>query len=921
MGPENNPESVDVDDSKSDSREDLKSVSQVREKETEAASVKNSKMSLLEPPTFISETKPFEVYKKDLQRWSRLTSLDAKLQAEMVVYKLENHPSRIQEKITTQMGDTLENNDKGIALLLDFLEKIYQKDSMADAWEKYTMFEKFKFDNRISLKQFIADWENKYHQLKNVGCAYSDMILAFKLLDSCKLSAVDQKFVLTGVDYKIGLERKDLFDQMKESLKKFKGQSVVDHEDDEKAIKVSDTYIAKMEEVLLAKGWKPPKKRTRQDDTGTSSYKGKKNKLDENFLPMKCYKCKCECIKNCSCSCRYHFADKCTGKKAETKESKGDGKPKDKSDLAHFVKTNLPHINEDMTFYVTGDHQSEVEAEREEFVMFVNTSQVDDNVILITEEIKCLAATITQEDCVLIDCACPTTVAGEKWIMSFIEGLSVEDKKRVKMEKSDRMFKFGGGEQRKSKCLLEFPCSLGGKNIRLRAEVIDAELPLLLGNNSLEKAEAVLYIGQKKAEIFGEVLDMNRTDSGHYSLSINTQSEREVFEHTDIMCLVTESEEELTDQELKKIHHTLGHNSAEKLTKLIFNAKRTKDKVATENRLREIKENCQGCSRNPNRKPKPKVACPRATKFNEIVTLDLKDFKDPDNNQNRYILYIIDMFTRLTVGVFIPDKHPETIANRILKHWVGAGFCLMQFLHSDLGGEFVNKVMTDVADYLNVRLTTTAASSPNMNGCNERNHATVDRIMSKMMDQDPDMSANMALCWALNAKNSLENYMGFSPFQLVFGESPKLPSVFTAGPPELEEVVMSKSVAEHINALHAAREAFIKCEADRVLKQALKSRIYTQSGNISAGEWIYFKNKRKWEGPVKVTTKDGKILYAIRKGRLLTINSDHATLAKFEGEFIENAASTERVTNDEPTATDFNELMHKLSWNPILKMA
>ena len=408
-----------------DSSENLKSVSLVREKETEAASVKNSKMSMLEPPTFISENKPFEVYKKDLKRWSRLTSLDAKLQAEMVVYKLENHPSRIQEKIATQMGDELEDNVNGIDLLLDFLEGIYQKDSMADAWEKYTMFEKFKFHNKISLKQFIADWENKYHQLKNVGCAYSDMILAFKLLDSCKLSAVDQKFVLTGVDYKSGLEKKNLFDQMKESLKKFKGQSVVEHEEDEKAIKVSDTYIAKMEEVLLAKGWKPPKKRPRQDDPG--SYKGKKNKLDENFLPMKCYKCKCECITNCSCSCRYHFADKCTGKKVEAREPKGDGKPKEKSDLAHFVKTNLPHINEDLTFFVTGDHQSEVETEGEEYVMFVNTSQIDDEVVLITEEIKCLAAAVTQEDCVLIDCACPTTVAGEKWIMSFIERLSTED--------------------------------------------------------------------------------------------------------------------------------------------------------------------------------------------------------------------------------------------------------------------------------------------------------------------------------------------------------------------------------------------------------------------------------------------------------------------------------------------------------------
>ena len=231
----------------------------------------------------------------------------------------------------------------------------------------------------------------------------------------------------------------------------------------------------------------------------------------------------------------------------------------------------------------------------------------------------------------------------------------------------------------------------------------------------------------------------------------------------------------------------------------------------------------------------------------------------------------------------------------------------MQFKHTDLGGEFVNKVLTDVADYLNVRRTTTAAHSPNMNGTNERNHATVDRIMNKMMDDDSNMTAEIALCWALNAKNSLENYLGFSPFQLVFGESPKLPSVFTAGPPGFEEVVMSKSVAEHINALHAAREAFIKCEADKVLKQALKSRIYTQGQDISVGDWIYFKNLRKWEGPVKITTRDGKLLYAVRNGRLLTINSDHATLARFEGEFIDNPSLA--VSDDDvPEPTVNNEV-------------
>ena len=123
------------------------------------------------------------------------------------------------------------------------------------------------------------------------------------------------------------------------------------------------------------------------------------------------------------------------------------------------------------------------------------------------------------EDCVLlvnyalVDCACPTTVAGQNWIMKFIGRLSMEDKQKVKLFKSQKVFKFGGGERRNSKCILEFPCCLGGLNIKLRSEVIDADLPLLLGNNSLEKAEAILDIGKRKIQLFNKILSMSSTSS------------------------------------------------------------------------------------------------------------------------------------------------------------------------------------------------------------------------------------------------------------------------------------------------------------------------------------------------------------------------------------------------------------------------
>ena len=47
----------------------------------------------------------------------------------------------------------------------------------------------------------------------------------------------------------------------------------------------------------------------------------------------------------------------------------------------------------------------------------------------------------------------------------------------------------------------------------------------------------------------------------------------------------------------------------------------------------------------------------------------------------------------------------------------------MKFLHTDRGREFLNEELTATAEYLQIKQTSTAAYSPNANGCNERNHA------------------------------------------------------------------------------------------------------------------------------------------------------------------------------------------------------
>ena len=172
----------------------------------------NIMAKMIEPPSFISDTKNYTEYKADLLLWSRISSLDKKVQAEMVVYRLDGHPSHIKEKIMTQIGERLKDNADGIKELISFLDGIYNKDEMADAWDKYVAFSSLSRKPEQPMVEFISDWENVYHKAKKVGCDYSDIILAFKILEDAKLGEMDVKLVLTGVDYKQGKDNKDLFD-------------------------------------------------------------------------------------------------------------------------------------------------------------------------------------------------------------------------------------------------------------------------------------------------------------------------------------------------------------------------------------------------------------------------------------------------------------------------------------------------------------------------------------------------------------------------------------------------------------------------------------------------------------------------------------------------------------------------------------
>merc|ERR1719319_2005941 len=170
-----------------------------------------------EPPGFFDDPSGYAEYKKKLQRWARITSVDKKKQAEVVLFHLEGHSSGIQEKIDIALGNDIRDKDDGLAKLIKYLDGIYAEDDMVESWRNYKQFVRL-VKNKQPLTEFVAEFEKRYKKAKDTGCEVSDTVLTFSLLEACELSDTDEKFVLSAIDFKTGKEKKDIFEQVKSTI-------------------------------------------------------------------------------------------------------------------------------------------------------------------------------------------------------------------------------------------------------------------------------------------------------------------------------------------------------------------------------------------------------------------------------------------------------------------------------------------------------------------------------------------------------------------------------------------------------------------------------------------------------------------------------------------------------------------------------
>ena len=278
------------------------------------------------------------------------------------------------------------------------------------------------------------------------------------------------------------------------------------------------------------------------------------------------------------------------------------------------------------------------------------------------------------------------------------------------MEASNKSFVFGGGETTKSLGKFTIPVYLMDSENELHMvfiglEVVEQDIIMLLGTNSLTKAEASLDLGNMimtLPKISQQARFPLRYTNGHFIMPFFSLSKEDGYEAAQIYLTERNWNEEsansllnhirqkgkmtfanvvedvyhtrgqrkqkkrtseaLNQKDINKLHHLFGHAHPDKLEKLIKTSNRWDNTVKEKlNRL----FSCEVCKVEGRRIPKPKVALPRAARHNHVVAVDLKE-NTRYPNALPYILYLVDCFSRFKCATFIPNKKASTVSEAII---------------------------------------------------------------------------------------------------------------------------------------------------------------------------------------------------------------------------------------------------------------
>ena len=334
------------------------------------------------PPAF-SKEKKYDQWKKKLEMWQLVTTIEKAKQGAALYLSLDDDT----QELLAELDKSKIHCDDGVKNIVVLLDKLYLKDKAQAGTEALEQFFGYKRQEKMTINEYINEFDKRYSKIKQYGSSLSDDCLGFRLLKSAELDAADEKLVKSHGT----LTYNNVKTQLKRVLTTDSGVSVADDIKVENELALYSTpgrgqYGNSHRMPRYQRGF-------RGISRGASSVRGRGAYQMQGTNPLDQYGniSVCAC-----CGSRYHWISKCSEKK------------------------NNATYYEELENAQSEDTQDCFEEDREETYYQVTLYQEDYDTPGNKKSLM-----FESFNCAIIDCGASKTVCGQIWLDCFIESLDI----------------------------------------------------------------------------------------------------------------------------------------------------------------------------------------------------------------------------------------------------------------------------------------------------------------------------------------------------------------------------------------------------------------------------------------------------------------------------------------------------------------
>lgn len=377
--------------------------------------------------------------------------------------------------------------------------------------------------------------------------------------------------------------------------------------------------------------------------------------------------------------------------------------------------------------------------------------------------------------------------------------------------------------------------------------------------------KGTLRRGDDDLRIFHQLFDSLQIRDGllYYKVRLNTQGGEETWR----LCLPRDKAEIAFDWAHK--HPTAGHFGVtatnRRAVSRFYYPGMTSD-------LKRLVRSCGRCIAKQTRmNTHAGVHRPVATgAIGQEVFIDLIGPLPTTPENYKYGLTVEDGFTRHVSIYPLPNKSAPTVARVLVeKYFTVHG--IPAVVKSDNGREFVNAIMQEVSDRLQLTLKTTPVYNPHSNAV-ERFHRTLNGML-RVFEQREDVNWPRALPCIMMAYNSkVHQTTGVTPYFATFGREMRLPIDLVVQPPEPEGRAMSQIVDETVARFRKIYR-FMRTNQEAAIRRAA-SAYKNKILNLKRGDLVWYLCPRQvpgkppkltdtWLGPYRIVDRANDVVWKI----------------------------------------------------------